>query len=211
LWKRICSETTIELSLLAENWKYLLAGLVCQYIHGLAARGVHYFHKPGPILQDVGFFLLPELGQEKTYISETLFTTIFISFALFVLCPPLGLQFKNIEFYYEFPLCELRLDHACLFCVIRHYMKYLRYHHTNMVRVYNLHGKCFDFDEFALFSVIETTEKFDQKRRHWWSRLLLYSVFTLDEGRVDVVQVRRKVSVVEAVSTKREIKEALLV
>ncbi|CAJ2655813.1 phosphatidylinositol:ceramide inositolphosphotransferase 1-like isoform X2 [Trifolium pratense] len=82
LWKRICSETTIELSLLAENWKYLLAGLVCQYIHGLAARGVHYFHKPGPILQDVGFFLLPELGQEKTYISETLFTTIFISFAL---------------------------------------------------------------------------------------------------------------------------------
>lgn len=30
-----------------------------QYIHGLAARGVHYFHRPGPILQDVGFFLLP--------------------------------------------------------------------------------------------------------------------------------------------------------
>jgi len=30
-----------------------------QYIHGVAARSVHYFHKPGPILQDVGFFLLP--------------------------------------------------------------------------------------------------------------------------------------------------------
>lgn len=30
-----------------------------QYIHGLAARGVHYFHRPGPVLQDVGFFLLP--------------------------------------------------------------------------------------------------------------------------------------------------------
>lgn len=30
-----------------------------QYIHGLAARGVHYFHRPGPILQDVGFYLLP--------------------------------------------------------------------------------------------------------------------------------------------------------
>ncbi|KAK6126026.1 hypothetical protein DH2020_040253 [Rehmannia glutinosa] len=29
------------------------------YIHGLAARGVHYFHRPGPTLQDVGFFLLP--------------------------------------------------------------------------------------------------------------------------------------------------------
>ncbi|CAI8600924.1 unnamed protein product [Vicia faba] len=87
LWKRICSETTVEINLLAENWKYLLAGLVCQYIHGLAARGVHYFHKPGPILQDVGFFLLPELGQDKAYISETLFTTIFISFALWTFHP----------------------------------------------------------------------------------------------------------------------------
>ena len=30
-----------------------------QYIHGLAARGVHYLHRPGPLLQDVGFLLLP--------------------------------------------------------------------------------------------------------------------------------------------------------
>lgn len=86
-----------------------------QYIHGLAARGVHYLHRPGPTLQDVGFFLLPvcnchsrfsllekpvhrmirmplkflilvlllqELGQDKAYISETLFAMIFISFVL---------------------------------------------------------------------------------------------------------------------------------
>ncbi|CAN1142472.1 Phosphatidylinositol:ceramide inositolphosphotransferase 1 [Linum perenne] len=59
LWKRVCAETVTELSLLAENWRYLLAGLICQYIHGLAARGIHYFHRPGPILQDVGFYLLP--------------------------------------------------------------------------------------------------------------------------------------------------------
>lgn len=33
---------------------------VCiQYIHGLAARGVHYLHRPGPTLQDLGFMLLP--------------------------------------------------------------------------------------------------------------------------------------------------------
>lgn len=32
---------------------------VFQYIHGLAARGVHYLHRPGPTLQDVGFYLLP--------------------------------------------------------------------------------------------------------------------------------------------------------
>ncbi|XP_048320018.1 phosphatidylinositol:ceramide inositolphosphotransferase 2 [Ziziphus jujuba] len=87
LWKRICAEITTEINLLFENWKYLLAGLVFQYIHGLAARGVHYFHRPGPTLQDVGFYLLPELGKEKSYISETLFSFIFLSFVLWTFHP----------------------------------------------------------------------------------------------------------------------------
>lgn len=30
-----------------------------QYIHGLAARGVHYLHRPGPMLQDIGFLIFP--------------------------------------------------------------------------------------------------------------------------------------------------------
>ncbi|XP_057513704.1 phosphatidylinositol:ceramide inositolphosphotransferase 1-like [Actinidia eriantha] len=87
LWKRFWAEVTTEINLLIENWKYLLAGLICQYIHGLAARGVHYFHRPGPTLQDVGFFLLPELGQEKAYISETVFNFVFISFFLWTFHP----------------------------------------------------------------------------------------------------------------------------
>ncbi|KAJ6922462.1 phosphatidylinositol:ceramide inositolphosphotransferase 1-like [Populus alba x Populus x berolinensis] len=87
LWKRICAETTTEINLLADNWKYILGGLIFQYIHGLAARGVHYLHRPGPILQDVGFFLLPELGQDKAYISETLFTTVFLSFVVWTFHP----------------------------------------------------------------------------------------------------------------------------
>ncbi|WCJ28387.1 Phosphatidylinositol:ceramide inositolphosphotransferase [Euphorbia peplus] len=87
LWKRICSEITTELGLLFENWKYLLAGLICQYIHGLAARGVHYLHRPGPTLQDAGFFLLPELGQDKGYISETLFSTLFFCFVMWTFHP----------------------------------------------------------------------------------------------------------------------------
>ncbi|XP_071910372.1 phosphatidylinositol:ceramide inositolphosphotransferase 1-like isoform X2 [Coffea arabica] len=82
LWKRLCAEISTEINLLAENWMYILAGLIFQYIHGLAARGVHYLHRPGPTLQDVGFYLLPELGQDKAYISETVFTFIFISFVL---------------------------------------------------------------------------------------------------------------------------------
>ncbi|MCE3051425.1 hypothetical protein HAX54_049800 [Datura stramonium] len=82
LWKRFCAEVTTEINLLAENWKYLLGGLICQYIHGLTARGCITFHRPGPILQDDGFYLLPELGQDRAYISETVFTTIFLSFVL---------------------------------------------------------------------------------------------------------------------------------
>ncbi|KAG8376973.1 hypothetical protein BUALT_Bualt09G0120000 [Buddleja alternifolia] len=106
LWKRFCAEITTEINLLAENWKYILGGLICQavfllyskhvislyvafhqYIHGLAARGVHYFHRPGPTLQDVGFFLLPELGQDRAYISETVFTLVFLSFVLWTFHP----------------------------------------------------------------------------------------------------------------------------
>ncbi|TYJ50922.1 hypothetical protein E1A91_A01G243200v1 [Gossypium mustelinum] len=59
LWKRICAETSAESNLFIDNWKYIIAGFVFQYIHGVAARGVHYLHRPGPTLQDLGFFLLP--------------------------------------------------------------------------------------------------------------------------------------------------------
>lgn len=75
-----------------------------QYIHGVAARSVHYFHKPGPILQDVGFFLLPELGQDKAYISETLFTSIFISFALWTFHPFI---FKSRKIYTVLIWCRV--------------------------------------------------------------------------------------------------------
>jgi hypothetical protein len=87
LWRRIYSEATLEASLLAEKWKLVLAGLVFQYIHGLAAHGVHYLHRPGPTLQDAGFFILPALGQDKAFFSETVFVTIFGSFILWTFHP----------------------------------------------------------------------------------------------------------------------------
>lgn len=104
LWKRFCAEITTEINLLAENWKYILGGLICQYIHGLAARGVHYFHRPGPILQDVGFYLLPELGQDRAYISETVFTTIFLSFVLWTFHPFI---FKTKKIYTVLIWCRV--------------------------------------------------------------------------------------------------------
>jgi hypothetical protein len=58
-----------------------------QYIHGLAAHGVHYLHRPGPTLQDAGFFILPALGQDKAFFSETVFVTIFGSFILWTFHP----------------------------------------------------------------------------------------------------------------------------
>ncbi|WOL14931.1 phosphatidylinositol:ceramide inositolphosphotransferase isoform X2 [Canna indica] len=87
LWKKVSMETSVELHVLAEKWRLLLAGIVFQYIHGLAARGVHYLHRPGPTLQDLGFMALPELGKERGYISESLFTFMFISFFLWTFHP----------------------------------------------------------------------------------------------------------------------------
>ncbi|KAG4216158.1 hypothetical protein ERO13_A01G223900v2 [Gossypium hirsutum] len=96
LWKRICAETSAESNLFIGNWKYIIAGFVFQYIHGVAARGVHYLHWPGPTLQDLGFFLLPELGQDKVYVSETVFMFVFLSFFLWTFHP---FVFKVKKFY----------------------------------------------------------------------------------------------------------------
>ncbi|XP_047308749.1 phosphatidylinositol:ceramide inositolphosphotransferase 1-like [Impatiens glandulifera] len=104
LWKRLCAETATEFNLLLHNWKYLLAGIFFQYIHGVAARGVHYFHRPGPILQDVGFYLLPELGLDKAYISETVFTSIFVSFFLWTFHPFI---FKSKKIYTVLIWCRV--------------------------------------------------------------------------------------------------------
>nr|GLL36935.1 phosphatidylinositol:ceramide inositolphosphotransferase 1-like [Ipomoea trifida] len=104
LWKRVCAETATEINLLFENWKYILGGLICQYIHGLAARGVHYIHRPGPTLQDAGFFLLPELGQDRAYVSETVFTFIFLSFVLWTFHPFI---FKNKKIYTVLIWCRV--------------------------------------------------------------------------------------------------------
>ncbi|KAL9680328.1 hypothetical protein QQ045_018206 [Rhodiola kirilowii] len=104
LWKRLWAEITTEIKLLAENWKYLLAGIIFQYIHGLAARSIHYFHRPGPLLQDVGFYLLPELGPERSYISETLFTFVFLSFVLWTFHPFI---FKSKRIYTVLIWCRV--------------------------------------------------------------------------------------------------------
>ncbi|KDO66703.1 hypothetical protein CISIN_1g023099mg [Citrus sinensis] len=108
LWRKICSETTIEISLLAENWKIILGGIIFQYIHGLAAHAVHYLHQPGPLLQDSGYALIPELGEDKAYISETLFSFLFFSFVLWTFHP---FVFQSKSFHTVLLWCRVL---ACL-------------------------------------------------------------------------------------------------
>ncbi|KAF3454612.1 hypothetical protein FNV43_RR05060 [Rhamnella rubrinervis] len=100
LWRKICTEIVVEISLLAENWKFLLAGIFFQYIHGLAAHGIHYLHRPGPTLQDAGFFFFPVgTWSERAYMSETLFSAIFCSFALWTFHPFIFQSKKSTQFW----------------------------------------------------------------------------------------------------------------
>ncbi|XP_010684666.1 phosphatidylinositol:ceramide inositolphosphotransferase 1 [Beta vulgaris subsp. vulgaris] len=124
LWKRFCAEVSTEIQLLAENWKYILGGLVFQYIHGLAARGVHYIHRPGPTLQDAGFFLLPELGRDKAYISETVFTSIFISFVLWTFHPFI---FKSKRIYTVLVWCRV-----LAFLVASQFLRIITFYSTQL-------------------------------------------------------------------------------
>ncbi|KAJ7540285.1 hypothetical protein O6H91_10G007700 [Diphasiastrum complanatum] len=96
IWKRIAAEFFVEWQLLLEKWKFLLFGIVFQYIHGVFAKVVHYLHRPAPLLPDIGFVILPELGLERAYISETLFSCIFFLFVLWTFHPFL---FNKKRFY----------------------------------------------------------------------------------------------------------------
>lgn len=89
-------EVCVEVHIFLEKWKLLLLGLIMQYVHGVAARGIHYLHRPGPVLQDLGFSLLPELGPDKAYVSEALFSVIFFSFILWTFHPFI---YHNKRFY----------------------------------------------------------------------------------------------------------------
>ncbi|KAG6744188.1 hypothetical protein POTOM_052898 [Populus tomentosa] len=95
-----------------------------QYIHGLAARGVHYLHRPGPTLQDVGFFLLPEFGQDKSYISEILFTFVFLSFIVWTFHPFI---FKSKKIYTVLIWCRV-----LAFLVASQFLRIITFYSTQL-------------------------------------------------------------------------------
>jgi hypothetical protein len=59
IWRRIVLEVSVEIPILFEKWPYILFGVIFQYIHGVGARLAYYLHRPGPLLHDLGFELLP--------------------------------------------------------------------------------------------------------------------------------------------------------
>ncbi|BDA48706.1 phosphatidylinositol:ceramide inositolphosphotransferase at N-terminal half [Coccomyxa sp. Obi] len=88
LWRRIRLEFVVELPLLRERWKTILLGAVFQYVHAMATQLAHRMHRPMmQPLHDVGFDLLPELGKSNEWVSELIFTSLFVSFVLWTFSP----------------------------------------------------------------------------------------------------------------------------
>eukprot|EP00850_Spirogloea_muscicola_P023465 SM000359S13451 [mRNA] locus=s359:114:3183:+ [translate_table: standard] len=73
------------LAVVPQLWKRIRAQFA--YIHGMGAKSAHFLHKPAPLLHDVGFELLPELGKGNGYPSEYIFLIMFISFILWTFHP----------------------------------------------------------------------------------------------------------------------------
>lgn len=70
------------------EWKFILAALVFQYLHGVATKIAYYFHKPAPEpLPDLGFALVPPLPESLRVVSEIVFFVVFISTLLFMATP----------------------------------------------------------------------------------------------------------------------------
>ncbi|VVB02468.1 unnamed protein product [Arabis nemorensis] len=92
LWKRFCSEITTELGLLAENWKYLLAGIICQLFlrgssthHGLigaSLRGslLRKAEEVKPYLNGRSMYLVGMMGSGKTTVGKLMAKVLGYSF-----------------------------------------------------------------------------------------------------------------------------------
>lgn len=88
LWRRIRLEFTIELPLLRDRYKTIVFGACFQYVHGIFTQLAHRMHRPQQhILHDLGFDYLPELGLVNEWVSEVIFSSLFISFMLWSFSP----------------------------------------------------------------------------------------------------------------------------
>ncbi|RWW79465.1 hypothetical protein BHE74_00012251 [Ensete ventricosum] len=96
LWRKVYVETSVELQLLAEKWKLLLAGLVFQvlirffflvYPWAVCSRSSLSTSTWTNSSRSWVYDPSGELGKERGYISESLFTFVFLSFVLWTFYP----------------------------------------------------------------------------------------------------------------------------
>lgn len=74
--------------MLIARWKQILFGAAFQYVHGIGTQLAHRMHRPTEEpLHDVGFELLPELGADRAWVSETIFWCLFIPFVVWTFSP----------------------------------------------------------------------------------------------------------------------------
>ena len=66
---------------------YLAAGLAMQYVHGVFTKLAFRRHVPAAPLDDLGFRILPEMGPDLFWVSETVFTVLFLLFLSFLAAP----------------------------------------------------------------------------------------------------------------------------
>jgi len=66
---------------------YLAASLAMQYVHGVFTKLAFRRHVPAAPLDDLGFRILPEMGPDLFWVSEAVFSALFLLFLGFVLAP----------------------------------------------------------------------------------------------------------------------------
>eukprot|EP00270_Netrium_digitus_P007043 TRINITY_DN2036_c0_g1_i5.p1 TRINITY_DN2036_c0_g1~~TRINITY_DN2036_c0_g1_i5.p1 ORF type:complete len:308 (+),score=31.84 TRINITY_DN2036_c0_g1_i5:404-1327(+) len=87
IWWRLVKEVREELPIFYKKWPIIIGGVIFQYLHGVASKTAHFLHTPAPVLHDMGFELLPEIGKERAYLSELAFAFIFVPFFLWTFHP----------------------------------------------------------------------------------------------------------------------------
>eukprot|EP01086_Lenisia_limosa_P012975 TRINITY_DN41692_c0_g1_i1.p1 TRINITY_DN41692_c0_g1~~TRINITY_DN41692_c0_g1_i1.p1 ORF type:complete len:302 (+),score=-8.12 TRINITY_DN41692_c0_g1_i1:118-1023(+) len=66
-------QLTVEIPLLLHYKWTLIALIVMQFVHSIFTNWVHYLHTPGPLLFDLGYYNIPPLSEDWTWISEVCF------------------------------------------------------------------------------------------------------------------------------------------
>eukprot|EP00033_Pygsuia_biforma_P000638 GCRY01000753.1.p1 GENE.GCRY01000753.1~~GCRY01000753.1.p1 ORF type:complete len:285 (+),score=41.96 GCRY01000753.1:211-1065(+) len=81
-------QVIFEGKLLKQHWLTIVGCLLFQFVHGVFTNLAYFLHRPSPLLFDIGYELVPEVGVELQWLSEILFLCMWGA-GLFVILTPL--------------------------------------------------------------------------------------------------------------------------